>query len=167
MKYVIWTCVFLAYVLVFVGVFTLLNNTTKGITIEMDVIREVNGETRVRKQDVELGDIPAVKWVFGMSGLLVTICGGYAAAYSLSMAWGSENERKMTKIEKGIWAVTLLVFFTFFSFVFTVHTIFEIFSINGLMFMAATCIGAYTASTALCKYLSGRSKALKPQGMEG
>ena len=167
MKYVIWVCVFLAYVLVFVGIFSLANNFTKGTKVEMDVTREVYGEKIVRKQSVEFNDVPVVRWVFGMSGLLITICGGYAAAYSLSKAWGNENERKMTKIEKSIWAGILLVFFTSFSFVFTVHTVFEILSSNGFMFMAATCIGAYAVSTALCKYLGSRSKAGKPQETEG
>jgi hypothetical protein len=163
MKYVIWTSVFLAYVLVFVGIFTLLNNITRGIDVEIDVSREVYGEIKVRKQTVGFNEVPIVKWIFGMTGLLITVCGGYTAAYSLSAAWGNENERKMTKIEQGIWAGSLLVFFTFFSFIFKVHTIFEFFSSIGLMFMAATCIGAYAVSTALCKYLDSRGKAVKPQ----
>ena len=163
MKYVVWVCVFLAYVLVFVGVFSLMSNLTKGTKVEIDVTRQVNGETVVRKQSVEFNSVPVVKWVFGMSGLLITVCGGFTAAYSLSRAWGNENERKMTKMEKGIWAGSLLVFFTAFSFVFKVHTVFEVFTSNGLMFMAATCVGCYAVSTGLCRFLAGRSKAVKMQ----
>ena len=166
MKYVIWISVLLAYILVFVGMFTLMNNVTKGIGVEIDVTREVNGEIKVRKQTVDFNDVPAVKWIIGMSGLLITVCGGYMAAYSLSGAWGNERERKMTKIEKGIWAGSLLVFFISLSFIFKVHTIFEIFTTNGLIFMAATCVGAYAVSTALCKYLGSGSKTVKPQESE-
>ena len=166
MKYVIWISVLLAYVLVFVGIFTLMNNITKGIGVEIDVTREVYGEIKVRKQTVDFNDVPAVKWIIGMSGLLITVCGGYMAAYSLSRAWGNEQERKMSNIEKWIWAGSLLVFFTSLSFIFKVHTIFEIFSKNGLIFIAATCIGAYAVSTVLSKYLDSGSKTVKPQESE-
>jgi len=161
MKYAIWAGAFLTYVLVFVGVLSLANNLTKGTTVEMDVIRQINGQTIVRKESVEFNEIPIVKWTFGMSGLLITICGGYAAAYSLSKSWGNEDDRKMTKIEKAIWVGALLVFFFVFSFACKVHTIFEVFTKNGLLFMVATCVGANTISSALCKLVINRSKAVE------
>lgn len=159
MKYVIWAGVFMIYLLVFAGIFTLLGGITEGLKVETDVEYEVLGQIIVRTEEVEFNDIPAVRWIFGMSGLLITMGIPYAIANILGKTWGSD-ERNWTKSEKVIWAVVFLVFFTAFSFILEVHTILVLFELPGLIFMAATCAGAYAVSTALCKLTAiGRGSA--------
>jgi len=157
MKYVIWICAFIAYVLVFVGIFTLLGNTTKGLLVEIDVERVVYGETIIRQQEVEFNDVPAVKWIFGMSGLLITISGGFAVANSLVKTWGSGEEIKSTKTEKIIRVGIFSIFFFAFSFILKVHTIFEIFDLTGIIFMIVVCAGTNIVSNLLIK-MAGKRK---------
>jgi len=170
MRRIVWAGVFLAYLLLFVGIFTLMGNLTKGIKVEAEVEREVLGEIIIRTQEVEFNDLPVVRWTFGMSGLLIAMGGGFLVATLINKSWLSEDDIKSTKTEKIIRTVTFIVVFLICSFVFRVNTVLDIFKLNlfqwgsfedfdsyrGLLFLITTCVGANIAASALLKFINNK-----------
>lgn len=168
MKYVIWVAVFLSYLLVFMGIFRLMASATAGLEVEMTVEREVYGEIKLRTQMVEFNEIPAVKWGFGLAGLLIAVGGGFICADYMGRAWDGEEENKRTKAERLIWIGTFIVLFFAFLFLFQIRSINDLFKVftdqrqfrpMGILFMAATCIGTYLVAAALSKLAAGKNKA--------
>jgi len=172
MKYLIWACAFTAYLLMFVGIFTLMGHLTRGIKVEAEVEREVLGEIIVRTQEVEFNDLPVVRWTFGMSGLFIAVGGGFLVATLLNKSWLSEDDIKSTKTEKIIRTVTFIVVFFICSFALRVHTVLDLFMLNlfqwgsfedfdsyrGLLFLITTCVGANFAAAAFLKFFENKKE---------
>jgi len=165
MKHLVWAGVFLAYLLLFAGIFTLMGNLTKGIKVDAEIERVVLGETIVRTQEVEFNDLPVVRWTFGMSGLFIAMGAGFLAATLINKSWLSEDDIKSTKTEKIIRTVTFIAVFFICSFALRVHTVLDLFNLNpfrwgsfegfdslrGLIFLITTCVGANFTAAALLK----------------
>ncbi|MCL2078256.1 MAG: hypothetical protein FWH17_00265 [Oscillospiraceae bacterium] len=171
MKYIVWVCAFFAYLLMFVGVFTLLGNITKGLEVEIEVEREIYGEIIARMQSVDFDDIPAalfsgsynsLRWVLGTLALLITVGGGFLAASALSLSWSGSDNQQLQKTEKLMWIGTFAVSFFLFKFIFNISHIGDIFGLMGALFLAATCLVAYFLPGFLCKLFSGRYNAEVP-----
>jgi len=163
MKYVVWVSAFVAYLLVFTGVFSLLSSITKGFEVEIKVEREVYGEIIIRTQTVEFNEVPIVKMVFGITGLFITMSGGYLVANSLGSAWGSEEKRKTTRIEKLLLSGIFVCLFGASSYIFNIYSILDLFGIMGVLFMAITCAGTYIATSVYFKMTDGRRIVTAPE----
>jgi len=160
MRYLVWICVFTAYMLVFIGIFTLASGFTRGLKVETDVTRVVyGGQTVTRREQVEFNEIPVVRLVFGLSGLFITVGGGFMVANSIGRAWVGGAVPKTTKLEKIVLTSTFTVFFFAFAFLLGVETIFELFELRGILFIAATCAGANIVSALICKAMDNKLKA--------
>jgi len=171
MKYLVWVCVFFAYLLMFIGVFTLTGNITKGLEVEIEIEREVYGEIITRMQSVDFDDIPAtlfgggyetIRWILGTVALLITVGGGFLAANALSISWSGSDDRKLTKTEKIIWVGTFAISFFLFKFIFNINHVADVLGLTGVFFLAATCLVAYFVPSFLCKLLSGSHNAETP-----
>ena len=168
MKYIIWICVFFAYMLMFVGIFKLTANLSAGIMVEVDVEREVYGETVVSTLTMPFNDVSArlfgggygsVRWIISTLTLLITLGGAYAAAHALSSYWVSDDGHTFTKSERAVWLLVYAILFFGFKQLFKIDGIDDLLSLNGALFMAATCGGSYAASVFLCRLLLDKRPA--------
>ena len=130
MKYLIWICVFVTYMLMFVGIFRLIGNMTRAM--EIDILSTL--------------------------AMLLTLGGSFAAANALSAYWVSDEGRKSTKAEALVSVGTYAALFFTLKPLFGISAIDNLFTLTGILFVAAICIGAYVASAFLCKLLPGGRK---------
>ena len=161
-KYFIWICVFMAYILCFIGVFTLIGSITDGIKVERVVETElsIQGEITLieREVEVEFNELPEVVMTLGMAGLFISMSVTYILSNSLLSTWNNDDVTKKTKSERLIRIGVFIFFFLIFSFIFSVHQVSELLTLPGFIFMALTCGASLIVTNTLCKMLHFKQK---------
>ena len=171
MKYFVWVCVFTAYLLCFIGVFTLIGNITTGIKVERTEITElpIRGEIVLveREVEVEFNELPEVVLTLGMAGLFISMSVSYILSNSMLTAWNNDEVITGIKYERLIKIGVFIVFFFIFSFIFSVHQVSELLSIPGYIFMALCCGSSLIVTNTLCKMLRFKHKHSELPGNGG
>ena len=168
MKYFIWVCVFTAYLLCFIGIFTLIGNITRGIKVERVVMTElsIRGEAVLveREMEIEFNELPEVIMTLGMAGLFITMSLSYIFSNSLLSTWNNDEDVKKTKLEKMLRIGIFVAVFFIFSFIFSVHQVSELLTLPGLIFMVLTCGSSLIVTNTLCKMLQFNQKHSESSG---
>ena len=164
MKYFIWVCVFISFMLSCIGIFILIGNTTRGVMVEREVDMVLMGNTVKVPRELEFNELPEVIMTLGMAGLFISMAVSYGCANAVINTWDNEDDRIKTKNERLLRAGVFIAFFFVFSFIFGVHQVADLLTIPGYIFMVLTCVISYITSNALWKMFLNKHKESESSG---
>ena len=166
MKYLIWVSVFAGFLLSCFGIFTLIGNVTRGVTVQREEAMVLMGNTVMVPREVEFNELPEVVMTLGMAGLFITMAVSYGCANAIINSWDSYDEKVITKPERLMRIGIFIVCFLVFSFIFGVHQVSDILTIPGYIFIILTCTSSILASNLLSKIYFQKHKTSESTGNE-
>ena len=164
MKYFIWACVFVSFLLSCIGIFTLIGNITRGVTVERDEVMILMGNPVKVPREVEFNELPEVIMTLGMAGLFISMAVSYGCANAIVNTWDNDDDRVKTSQERLIRFGVFIVSFFVFSFIFSVHQVADLLTVPGSIFMVLTCVVSFIASNALWKMFLNKHKESESSG---